>query len=379
MRTSSPAAPSTASGVPAPARSGFTLVELMVAVGIIAILAAILLPAIGEAFVTARTTQVVAEIQLMEKGLLDFKAKYGVDPPSSFLLCETPTDYLPTTDLDGDPNTTSAEEALRNESFRTIRRMFPAFEPTAGSPIDFSNSNADEVGNASDDRLFLNGSECLVFFLGGIFDDQNIAPIGFSRSQTFPFTQTLSDNRDKFMEFDGQRFVDIDGDGMREYIDQYEGQTTPYVYLSSYGGTGYRLGGLDQVPVVTAAGTVETDKSSGLDNETPTLISAATALDRESYIGPLFPYVKLVQPDGAGDSQISNPATTKLVWNESTYQIISPGEDGIFGRGGVWSPDGGLQSEQAQTTDNVATATEDQRDTGVEADNVTNFSAGRLN
>jgi prepilin-type N-terminal cleavage/methylation domain-containing protein len=66
----------------ASAGRGFTLIELLVAIVIIGVLIALLLPAINGARRVARDTQVQAEISRLSSALSDFKAKYGINPPS---------------------------------------------------------------------------------------------------------------------------------------------------------------------------------------------------------------------------------------------------------------------------------------------------------
>src|SRR5258708_2278346 len=67
-------------------RTGFTLVEMMVVVVIIAILAGLILPAIQAARIRANEARVVSEISGLASGIAAFKAKYGVEPPSQFVL-----------------------------------------------------------------------------------------------------------------------------------------------------------------------------------------------------------------------------------------------------------------------------------------------------
>jgi prepilin-type N-terminal cleavage/methylation domain-containing protein len=61
---------------PAEHRSGFTLVELLVVMAIIAFLAAMLLPVIGKARHNARRAAAIAEIKMMETAWLQYYQQY---------------------------------------------------------------------------------------------------------------------------------------------------------------------------------------------------------------------------------------------------------------------------------------------------------------
>ena len=58
-------------------KSHFTLVELLVVIGIIAVLAGILLPAVSGSLQKADQTKAKAQITTLVKAIKQFEAKYG--------------------------------------------------------------------------------------------------------------------------------------------------------------------------------------------------------------------------------------------------------------------------------------------------------------
>ena len=62
-------------------RSGFTLVELLVVIVIIAVLAALIVPAVFQARVTAKNAVIKAEIDMLTMAIENYKNEYGSYPP----------------------------------------------------------------------------------------------------------------------------------------------------------------------------------------------------------------------------------------------------------------------------------------------------------
>jgi general secretion pathway protein G len=337
-------------GSPGAARPAFTLVEMMVVIVIIAILAGLLLPAIQTARMRANEAKVTVEIKGLESAIAAFKAKYGVEPPSRFSL------YLTQTGWSNDPVSTAI-----------VRQIWPQFDFTMG---DSTNSGA-SAGTAyplfwwktfGTTGLNMNSGECLLFFVGGVIPYQNdhdmsgnalagarYSPTGFAKNPVYPFAPpSQSANREgPFFEFtDISRINDFPGDGtgngINEWYDPlpYQPGKPPYLYFSSYDGSGYRIAELSDTAFTVFA----------------------TGLHDVYRVSPQY-----VAPP-TSPSSTASASQTLPAQKGQTFQIISPGYDGLIGFGGVYNaqlPNSGL------TLDPVAKNYPD-------GDNITNFSGGRL-
>jgi len=277
-------------------RTGFSLIELLVVIVIIGILMALILPAIGGERIRAREAAVAAEITQMDQAIVSFKARFGVEPPSSLTIPTAAGGW-------------SASDRLK------VTRIWDQF--------DFSTLGG--LGAYPTSPVNLNGAECLVFFLGGVNAGTATSPqlIGFSKNPRTPWSPAGA-NRDVpfFDGFDVDRLIDLDSDRSVEFVDSLPGQTAPYILFSSQGKS-YRV-------TNNAAVYDDFDVHGGMNNSKD-MISV--------YVG--------------------TNGTTPLRANG--FQIISPGLDGLYGVGGVYTDGSECVGTRAP-----------------EADNITSFSGGKL-
>lgn len=310
--------------------SAFSLIEIMVTLVIVSILMALLLPALNRVRTTGQLALVNAEMDSLKASITNFKREYGIEPPSGIELFPP----VPPGGTGALGNWTDAR------SVALIRQMWPKF--------DFQQSgglNAAAFGAAT--SITLEGSECLVFFLGGIRDLTSGALIGFSKNEKLPF-QASGSRVNPFFEFNGGYstsesrwtglLVDTVGSNdIPEYLGVLPGQTKPYAYFSSYGGKGYRLA-----------------ENDGIDGTV-----TATTLNPE--LARPLPYFK--------------DSNNKVPYNREGFQLVSPGFDNRFGVGGYFDKDDSQMQDTAITRNQ---ANEPGSDGLHEHDNITNFNGGEL-
>lgn len=115
----------------AAARFAFTLLELLIAISIIAILASLILAVAGRASTRVHEAQVTADIATLSTGIAAFKQKFGIEPPSSITVYEQGTNNAPTgTGWNADPR-----------SMSIIRQIWPNFDFTyaaEGGQVDIN-------------------------------------------------------------------------------------------------------------------------------------------------------------------------------------------------------------------------------------------------
>jgi len=133
-------------------RGGFTLVELLVVIMIIAMLAGLVTPAVMRAQASARNAAIKAEIDMLHMAIMNYKNEYGSFPP-----CADSTAY-----------------AASGPAVKHLSRLFPrCTSPTA----QFASAAA------------LTPQTALVAWLGGYTDDPMLPLTNGTRKKLFDFDQ----------------------------------------------------------------------------------------------------------------------------------------------------------------------------------------------
>jgi prepilin-type N-terminal cleavage/methylation domain-containing protein len=281
-------------------RRGFTLMELLIAIVIIGILMALLIPTIAGVRRRVQQAAVSTEITQLEQAIASFKSRFGIEPPSSLTV-------------------PAAENGWSAEDRQKVLRIWDQFDFSTCGGRNYS-------GTASS----LNGAECLVFFLGGLNSGTTTAPtlIGFSKNPTTPWS-TTGENRDApFFENFAGRLVDVDEDDALEFVDSLPEQKTPYLYLTGQG-KNYRKA------------------------------NVADAFDDYD----VYDNVADVSVDARDMTKCYLNSDDKTPHRAQSYQLISPGFDGLYGTGGIYTDGSELTAALGRQA---------------EADNITNFSGGVL-
>ncbi len=254
------------------APSGFTLVELLVVIMIIAMLAGLVTPAVMRAQATARNAQIKAEIDMLHMAMMNYKNEYGSFPPSAVPLIDmvTGTDW----------------------ASKHLRKLFPKLSPgmsgTQAACLPYLNSGSGTFAAAP----LITPDAALVAWLYGYNDDSRFPVLSTTgAASVIAGVVTVSGTvspRNKLFSFDRGRVSST-----YQYYPPGK-PLSPYIYINSSNYTATVGGSLVVQPFVIGSGT---------------------------YFAHRIPL------SSTGDfNTIAQPA-----FNEDSFQILSAGRDEVFG------------------------------------------------
>jgi prepilin-type N-terminal cleavage/methylation domain-containing protein len=271
-------------------RAGFTMIELMVVIAIIALLASLLLGAIAKVRDVAERTKAISDLNNLNMAATKFKTDFGFLPP----------DYVRLPGQVPDPTWAGAAagSAQREtyDGYTLLLKMFPRWQIPGVGAAASAPQNPAAVGQSTGLSFLgtavpsggtpLQGSQCLVFFLGG----PNLQ--GFTPGGPYPPAVGALSAKGPYYDFPTAR-IDPSANAVYKggFLDPYG---VPYAFFSSGGSRAY-----------TSRAWVPPAPEDG-----------------PAYSGPVTYYKE----------------TSGQPVNMTGIQIISAGKDGRFGLGGAWTP-----------------------------------------
>lgn len=374
---------------------GFTLVELLVVMVVIAMMLALLVPAIMGSVRKANNARTTMEINGMAQALQNFRSLYGSYPPSQIALVEDGNYSLSNLGAFG-PLQARSVSALRQFWPRLpISTSGPAVSKTSNVPGSFLDFDGDR-NNSGDQVFVLSGHQCLVFFLGGLSQktaNGGLVVTGFARNPANPFIAAAdaANRQEPFYDFNNSR-IQPDPKALAPqfpaFLDPLGGGFDPnlpgfYVYFSAYGGAGY-----DPDDVNFSGGEVDASNNPILGAfMTPNdVLGVRPVTARPDWVSSPYPNPYLNDLPIPVSGNKPNPADTRMraYQNGQTFQIISPGYDRQYGIGGEYNPSRNatmflpFTSAYQQANAAVTGQSLELNVRQAEADNLTNFATGPI-
>lgn len=303
--------------------TGFTLVEVLVVIMIIALLAALVTPAVMRSMSTARAAAVKTEIDLLSTALMNYKNEYGSFPPA---------------DMRGLWNNNTQTVNQGHPAYKHLARAFPRIKEV-GLTNAFAANQSPYYYMAQ-----MSPAQALVFWLQGFYDNPEY-PL---TNQSNPSVPALSAAVVRTGDANGSRRKLFDFDDKRLYAaSQYFPATTNAAWTSAQtfsnrnSATGFAREYPVYFPNMPNAGvpyvyfpsstyssgpaSAVTGAISGFGAAPPVFYYHAASTSGDTvYVSPYF-----------NSNPPTQPTFAQLHQNPDTFQLIAGGADGNYGASGT--------------------------------------------
>jgi len=220
-------------------RNGFTLIEMMVVIGIIAILVSLLTSAIIMALHKIDETRARNEITQLQSGVVQFQTDYGLQsaPPPSRLYIDESGTYNPVLNYPGYNLLNGPQQLQLNQMAADSKAYLQKVWPRTSLAYVWNQTRV-----LAPNPYILEGEYIYVFFLGGLI--VNGVPVGFSTSPTDPMASPAANPARKgpyFQFVQGRLAQPVNALGYALYYDAFSSSPPipatdkPYLYFSSGG------------------------------------------------------------------------------------------------------------------------------------------------
>ena len=312
-------------------RSGFTLVELLVVIAIIAMLMALVTPAVMRVRASAVNAKVKAEIDMLHTALMNYKNEYGSLPPA---------------DLRDLWNTSRNQVNTNSRAYRHLVRLFPRLAENPSGDKSLYKYMAQ-----------MTPAQALVFWLQGFYDNQEYPltngswPPSGTRKKLYDFEETRLFAATAYAAGNGQTFKKR-SDATTTLPSGFNFEKEFPVYMTAHQSAG--------LPYVY--------------------------FDSRCYSDPVLSDLSYIARNLSGDDSTAFPYFTSNppanpIWSQwhvaaDTFQIIAAGADGKYGGNAASFPLAVKAVSESKSLD-VPAVTNEVLAVGHQ-DNVTNFASGPL-
>jgi len=341
-------------------RRGFSLIELLVVITIIALLAGLAIPAVMNSLNSAKEFAIKTQVVQLETAIETFKTDNGFYPTDFYYDNYSPStvNKIPVL-ADSAAGNAQMLNMLRVEFGEILRKLAPNHREFIVDPLS---KKAPIVVWYRQIGQYLGPHNALSFWLGG----------GVSESKSHPFSiltrgasESIEGYQERIAEIAARAKYDFGGDLGRDEV--YQSDADVAAMVATFGSVPRFL----QVPMQKSVPAPIVYFRDGSKTSVNQLLAYQFLPTPSRPIGNgMKKYVldagtkRFVQPYFFRENRSTGEVTH---FAPKKYQIIAPGLDGKYGEGSLVP--GGVLTESGQTEKGLRK---------IQRDNITNFAGGRL-